>query len=237
MRRTVGDMMTKVVVSAQPDTPYKELVERMAAYRVSALPVLDEDAKLIGIVSEADLLLKEEYGADGGEPHWLESSARHVFRRKAAGATAADVMTSPVVTIGPDALISDAAIRIHRHGVKRLPVVNDEERVIGIVSRADLLKVFRREDAEIRDEIERDVLDGALWLSPGEITVDVRQGLVVLGGQVERRSLVPIVVRLVQGVAGVVAVDAEGLTHDFDDHDLRAPGPELFDIAPPSVRG
>lgn len=215
MRRTVADVMTREVVVAGPKTPFKELVRRMHEARVSALPVLDEDGRLVGIVSEADLILKEDPELDEAG-RMFESRHRRTDRQKAAGLFAAELMTSPVVTIGPDASLGQAARLMHRKQVKRLPVVDEAGRLVGILARSDLLTVFLREDADIEREVREDVVRRTLWIDPGTVTVSVREGVVRLGGQLERRSLIPVLERLVASVDGVVGVE-HTLTYEVDD--------------------
>ena len=224
MARIVKDVMTKEVVVAGRDTPYKEIVELMHEHRVTALPVIDAQGRPIGIVSEADLLLKEELGpeATAARP---QGTHRQGQRAKAAGRTAAELMTTPVVTVGPDELLPGAARLMHRHGVKRLPVVAEDGRVIGIVSRADLLRVFLRSDEDIREEIGSRVLGRLFSIEPGTVRLAVAEGVVRLMGQVERASMIPTIKEVVEGVDGVVGVELE-LTHRFDDtHVAIAAGP------------
>jgi CBS-domain-containing membrane protein len=153
-----------------------------------------------------------------------------VQRVKAAGDSAAELMTAPAVTIGPDATVTEAARLLHRHGIKRLPVVDPAGPLLGIVSRADLLKVFLRSDAEIGQEIRQEVLLRAMWVNPDTVTVKVRDGVVTLTGQLERRSLIPIAVRLVRGLDGVVDV-VDRLTFEVDDSPITVPSDLLFDRA------
>lgn len=216
MKRTVQDVMTRTVIVVNASAPFKELVGLMDEHRVSALPVVDGEGRLVGIVSEADLLLKEGYTPSGGERHVFEGRRRRIERSKASGLVAAQLMTAPVVTVSPEASLGEAARRMHERRVKRLPVVDAEGRVVGIVSRADLLKVFLRCDEEIRHEVVRDVIERTLWIDPLTIRVEVRDGVVLLQGQVERRSLIPVFVSLVQRVEGVVGVDAR-LSYEVDD--------------------
>ena len=129
---------------------------------------------------------------------------RRTARAKAAGDTAAELMTAPAVTVGPEVSVAEAAKLLDRHGIKRLPVVDDAGRLLGIASRADLLKVFLRSDEDIHREVREDVLLHTMWLDPDRFTVDVRDGVVTLAGPLEFRSLIPIAVRLVHGVDGVV---------------------------------
>jgi CBS domain-containing protein len=213
--RTVAEVMTRTVVVVDAFTPFKEIVRRMHEHRVSAVPVVDEDEVLVGIVSEGDLILKEDPELDG-EGRLFESSQRRIDRSKAAGLTATDVQSAPVVTVGPDAPIGEAARLMHERHVKRLPVVDDEQHVIGIVSRPDLLKVFLRPDAEIAKEISEDVIRRTLWIEPHTIRVTVRDGVVRLDGQVERRGLAPVLEQLVLSTDGVVALDSH-LSWQIDD--------------------
>jgi CBS domain-containing protein len=211
----VQDVMSRDVVVAIESTPFKELVLRMQEHRVSAIPVVDADGRLVGIVSEADLLLKEDTHLEG-EGRLFEGRQRRTEREKHVAVVAAQLMTSPPVTIGPDATLPEAARLMHRHGIKRLAVASAEGRVLGIVSRADLLKVFLRDDGEIAREISRDIVRRTLWIDPATIRVIVHDGVVRLDGQIERRSLVPVLAGLVLAVEGVVGIDSH-LSYLVDD--------------------
>lgn len=205
MHRTVSDVMTRTVVSVDAFTPFKDIVRRMQEYRVSAVPVVDEDQRVLGIVSEGDLILKEDPDLEG-EPHLFEGVHRRHDRSKAAGLIASEVMSAPALTIAPDGTLGAAARLMHRRVVKRLPVVDPDSGVIvGIVSRTDLLKVFLREDEEIAREVREDVIRRTLWIDPDTIRVVVRDGVVTIEGQVERRSLIPVLDRLVLSTEGVIA--------------------------------
>lgn len=213
--RTVGDVMTRKVVVVDAFESFKTIVRKMQEYRVSAIPVVDEDDRIMGIVSEGDLILKEDPELGGGA-HLFEGIRRRQDRSKAAGLRAAELMTVPVFTTRPDASLGEAARLMHRKAVKRLPVVDEEGHVQGIVSRTDLLKVFLRSDDEITAEIREDVVRRTLWIEPDSIRVVVRDGVVRLEGQLERRSLIPLLERLVLAVDGVVAVE-DHLTYLNDD--------------------
>jgi CBS-domain-containing membrane protein len=215
MKPTVSDVMTRDVVTVDALAPFKEVVRLMQEHHVSALPVVDDDDVLLGIVSEGDLILREDPGLAGGG-HMFESRHRAKDRAKAAGDLAHELMTSPVISVAPDAPLGEAARLMHRNEVKRLPVVTAEGRLVGIVSRADLLRVFLRDDAAIAKEIREDVIRRTLWIDPDTIRVVVRDGVVSLQGQVERRSLLPIVERLVTSVEGVVGVN-DRLSYAADD--------------------
>jgi CBS domain-containing protein len=221
MNRAVSDVMTRMVVSVNAFTPFKVIVRMMQEHGVSAVPVVDEDNLVLGLVSEADLILKEDAGLEG-EPHILDGAHRRHDRSKAAGRIASELMTAPAITIGPAATIGEAARLMHRHAVKRLPVVDPVDgSILGIVSRSDLLKVFLREDAEIAHEIREDVIRRTLWIDPHTMRVVVRDGVVTVEGQLERRSLLPIVERLVLSTEGVVAFE-DRLSYPPDDGALEA---------------
>ena len=231
MGRRVQDVMTPEVVTVGEQASFKEIAATMAEHRVSALPVLDAEGRVAGIVSEADLLLKEEFPEGPAGGRLFQGHRQRVERAKAAGATAAEVMTAPAVTIGPDASVAEAARLLHRHGIKRLPVVDPAGPLLGIVSRADLLKVFQRSDAEIAQEVRQEVLVRAMWMNPDTVTVTVRDGIVTLSGQLERRSLIPIAVSLVHGLDGVVDV-VDRLSFEVDDSPIMVPSDLLMNRAP-----
>ncbi len=216
MKRTVSDVMTRTVVSVNAFTPFKDIVRSMQEYRVSAVPVVDEDQRVLGLVSEGDLILKEDPELEG-EAHLFEGVHRRHDRSKAAGLVASEVMSVPVISVGPDASLGEAARLMHRRTVKRLPVVDpDSGAILGIVSRTDLLKVFLREDADIANEIREDVIRRTLWIDPDTIRAVVRDGVVTIEGQLERRSLIPVLERLVLSTEGVVAFEHR-LTYLTDD--------------------
>jgi CBS domain-containing protein len=216
MRYTVSDVMTKKVITVRGTTPFREIVETMERFGVSALPVLGDDERLVGIVSEADLLLKEEDPEASKESPLLEGRRHRRRRRKATGLVAADVMSKPVKTISSRALLTDAAQLLDRLRIKRLVVTDETRGVVGIVSRLDLLKVFLRSDEEIADELSAEVLDPAALPASSEIHADVRDGVVTLEGEVELRSLKSILVQLVRRVDGVVDVE-DHLSYRVDD--------------------
>ncbi|GAA0937311.1 CBS domain-containing protein [Virgisporangium aurantiacum] len=197
--RTVGSVMTRNVVTARPDTSFKDLVTTLADERVSALPVVDDEGLVVGIVSEGDLLHRLDLPPDS--PH-----GRLLHRRRPApagplGDIAAGLMTRPVVTIGSDATVGSASRLLEKHGVKRLPVV-DGGRLVGIVSRRDLLSTYLRADDDIRAEVRAD----ALLSDPDAVGIVVDEGIVTLTGTVGRRSTADIAGRLARAVSGVVDV-------------------------------
>lgn len=225
LQRRIEDVMTRDVVTVGPDTEFRDIVAALHARGISALPVVDDERRILGIVSEADLLRAQVEQAE--DTHLLPGLRRLANRHtKGEGHTAHELMTTPVVSVEPGAGTLRGARLMDRHHVKRLPVVDADGRLIGIVSRCDLLRTFLRPDGEIRAEIEQDVLRTALWLEPGTIVVDVRDAVVFLSGAVDNRSLIDIVLRLCRAVDGVESV-THTLTFDFDDSHIR-PGPAHF---------
>ncbi|MEW2490658.1 CBS domain-containing protein [Streptomyces sp. NPDC048411] len=194
--RSVADLMTPTAVSVQRGTAFKEITRLLDEFDITAVPVLDDDRHPVGIVSEADLLRRHNAGS--GTP------------------TAVDLMSSPAITARPDWSAVRAARVMEKHRVKRLPVVDADDRLIGIVARSDLLQLFLRRDHAIQEEILEDVLTGALRLSPSALTVEVADGLVTLSGTVPRRSLLPVILRMCQSVDGVVDV-IDRLDYERDD--------------------
>ncbi|MCQ4205700.1 CBS domain-containing protein [Streptomyces longispororuber] len=198
----VSDVMTQTVVAVGRDAPFKEIVEVMDQWRVSALPVQEGEGRVVGVVSEADLLPKEEFRD-------LDPDRREQLRRlsdlaKAGAVCAGELMTSPAVCVHADATLAEAARIMATRRVKRLPVVDAEGLLEGIVSRSDLLKVFLRSDDDIAEEVRRTV---ASYLFPGQnVTVTVAEGVVTFGGTLSNRNLVPVAARLARAVEGVVDI-------------------------------
>ena len=208
MEHKVEAVMTSQVVTARPSSPFHELVRLLEQHHIGALPVVDDSGRLVGIVSEADLLIKEGYphGATDASP---VDAARYRKRLdKAAGTRADQVMAAPVSTVPLGMLVADAVRLMLRLDVKRLPVVDARGGLAGIVARSDLLKVFLRPDPAVRWEVERDIVRGEFGIADGAVQVEVRDGVVGLRGEVERRGQVVALVRRVQAVDGVAQVDA-----------------------------
>ena len=220
MYRTVENVMTRDVVCVNKDTGYKDMVKLLAARRVSAMPVVDDGRHVLGVVSEADLLLKQEKPARPGI-RLLSTRRRRRERAKAMATVAAALMSQPAITISTQATLTEAARRLHAAGVKRLPVVDAVGRLVGIISRVDLLKMFLRSDEALHREIVEDIILGDLLMGPNRFDVHVEDGVVVLQGCCERRSLIPTVVRAVADVEGVVRVENR-LGYDVDDLALAA---------------
>jgi CBS domain-containing protein len=222
MKSLVRDVMTTKVETLEPWTPFREIVTRLAEHRISAAPVVDPEGNVLGVVTEADLLLKQERPDPKLDIPLIWSRRRRREREKAAASVARELMTTPPVTVLPTITVTEAARRMHTAGVKRLPVVDEAGRLVGIVSRADLLKVFTRPDEDIRREVLDDVIVGQFSMDPDCFLVHVDDGVVVLEGKAERRSLIPFLVRATHAVEGVVNVE-DRLSFDVDDHDLGMP--------------
>ncbi|MET7380618.1 CBS domain-containing protein [Streptomyces sp. NPDC005526] len=203
-RYTVNDVMTRTVVALAGGAMFKEIVRTMEEWGVSAMPVLDGDGRVIGVVSEADLLRKEEFR--DSDPDGRAELRRLSELAKAEAVTAEELMSTPAVTVRPGTTLTQAARVMARHQVKRLPVVADDGVLKGIVSRSDLLKIFLRSDEDIADEIRREIVAGRFPVPLDAVRVEVRDGVVRLTGRVPDTSLVPLAVRLVRSVEGVVDV-------------------------------
>ncbi|MET9881837.1 CBS domain-containing protein [Streptomyces sp. NPDC006430] len=197
--RTVDDVMTHAVISVDRGARFKDVVETMRQWRISAVPVLSQEGRVAGVVSEADLLLKAQ-GAD-------ESRA----------VTAGDLMTVPAVTVPKDATIAGAARLMARGHLKRLPVVDDDGRLVGVVSRGDLLKIYLRPDADIAEELREMIMAELIPVGSALVNVHVADGIVHLNGSVPDQSLTDVLVRVARTVPGVVDVTAH-----FDADDVPA---------------
>ncbi|MFJ8113347.1 CBS domain-containing protein [Streptomyces sp. NPDC096132] len=203
---TVSDVMTSPVVAVRCDTPFKEIVRAMTQRHLSAVPVVDGEERVVGVVSEADLLPKEEYR---DRDLTRAEQLRHLSELAKAGAvTAEQLMTAPAVTVHPDITLAQAARIMAVERVKRLPVVDDQDRLRAIVSRGDLLKVFLRSDDALEEEIRRTVVSYLFPALSHTIHVSVHNGVVTLRGRVDDASLVRVAERLVRAVEGVVDVES-----------------------------
>ncbi|WP_213456968.1 CBS domain-containing protein, partial [Rhizomonospora bruguierae] len=219
----VRDVMTTDVIAVRGDTPYREIVDLLAEHRISAVPVIDDFDRVRGVVSESDLLAKVELT---GRPERKVFAGRRgrALRANAAACVAEQLMTAPAITVPPSTLLATAAKLMDDERVKRLPVINDIGRLQGIVSRTDLLKVFRRPDEDIRADVVTEVLRKVLFVEDGTVVVRVRDGVVTLDGQVDRLSTARIAARLAYAVPGVVHV-TDRLAFEFDDTRVAAAGP------------
>ncbi|ALO92390.1 transport protein [Streptomyces hygroscopicus subsp. limoneus] len=215
LHRSVADLMTTAVVRVRPDTGFKDIAVQLAEHGITAVPVVDDQDHPIGIVSEADLLRTQQSQADPSG-HLAEEHPSPAESAKAHALTAEGLMTSPPVTARQQWSVVEAARTMAHHDVDRLPVVDDADRLVGIISRGDLIRVFLRRDVTIYEEITTEVLTRTLGLDPAAITVQVTDGRVTLTGFVPHRSLIPIAVRLCESVDGVIDV-TDRLAADADD--------------------
>ncbi len=210
MSAKVRDVMTTRVVTVRENATFKDMAALLTEYRVSAFPVLDDKGKVIGVVSEADLLSKEALVADmGSQAAWLgriAGSPYHDEFAKAAAITAADLMTKPPVVVTPDEPVTSAARLMYHGRVKRLPVVGEKGQLIGIVSRADVLSVYRRPDEEIRQEIIKNVIMNEFFADPDHFVVAVKDGIVTLEGYPESAARGRDIVIEAWHVEGIVSV-------------------------------
>ena len=203
MNSTDKDVMSTHVIAVRQNASYKDMAGMLHEQRVSAFPVLNDDNKVIGVVSEADLLTKE--ALEGTVPRTLLSRQERV-RKQVNALTAADLMTKPPVTIGPDEPVTHAARLMFDKRVKRLPVISDDGTLIGIVSRADLLSVYGRPDAEIRLQVTRDLILGTFLCDPDRFTVTVKDGIVTIAGTPETGRVGLDIIDAIRHAEGVVAV-------------------------------
>jgi CBS domain-containing protein len=211
----VEELMTRDVETVSPETSLKEVAAILSRRRISGLPVVDDDGRLLGVVSEADILLKEQGPAseESGLLGWL--TGRHDADERLEAQTAGEAMTAPAVSIAPERQAHEAARVMVERQINRLPVV-EGDRVVGIVTRADLVRAFTRSDEEIEREIEDDVLVRTLWLDPSRISVSVDQGVVALAGEAETRTEAQLLEAFVRRVPGVVDVRSE-VSWEVDD--------------------
>lgn len=211
---TVKGVMTSTVVAVREDAGFKEMVTVMRSRRISAFPVVDVSGRVLGVVSEADLLLKETTSAlpQGA----IRSAWRLRERSKAAGLTAAEVMTKPAVTIHEDAPVAEAARLMQSRKVKRLPVVDGNGRLRGIITQTDVLSVFERPDHEIWDEVIKDVIAREFALDPEFFVVTVRSGVVTITGSVDRRADALGLLATIRHLEGVIGV-RDRLSYPRDD--------------------
>ncbi|HYQ63978.1 CBS domain-containing protein [Actinophytocola sp.] len=202
-RTTVGSVMTRNVVTAVPATPFRELVARMAEHGVSALPVVDPQGRPIGVVSEADVLAKQEFhGGQDELPHHDRTGRERWYR--AQGRIAAEVMTTPVRAVHADEPVVGAAQLLAKAGIRRLFVIDGDGRLIGVVSRRDLLHVYLCDDEELRTRIVE--LLAKAGFTPGAVAVRVADGVATVDGSVAGPGAGIAALRLVRAVPGVVGV-------------------------------
>lgn len=214
----VRDVMTTDVVPVLPSTRLGELARLLAERRISGAPVVDRAGVLVGVVSEADLVAKQV-----GRPMTRRSALDWIFGdeprpgelRRQGATTVGEAMSAPPITVAPDRPLREAAALMVDRGVNRLPVT-DDGRLVGIVTRADVVRAYMRRDEEALRAIREDVVRDTMWLDPDELTVEVREGTARIAGRVDRRSTAMILEKLIGLVDGVDRAENQ-LVWDFDD--------------------
>lgn len=233
--RHIEQLMTRGVVTVPPSASFKTVADTLARHDISGVPVVDDEGTVLGVISRTDLVLRQARSAGERPPRYRRWSWG--VRRSGAGSrTAAQLMTSPAVSVGPEDTIVDAARAMAAHHVERLPVLDDHRELVGIVTRSDLLKVFRRPDTEIRSEVIAEIVVGTLWLSPRLVDVRVRDGVVILSGTLERSGQAELAVRLARRVDGVVAV-VDNLRFQMDDSHARPVDKAARELSEEWLRG
>lgn len=230
-QRKVGRLMSGDVVCVTEGTPFKDVAALLARHGISGMPVVDDDDKVVGVVSATDLMTRQDERGGGESAHrrwWSPASRRPVA--KAAATTAGQLMSTPPITVHAADSIALSARTMAERRVERLPVVDEEDRLVGIVTRRDLLGMFLRADEDIREEVVQEVLVRTLWLSPHTVDVRVADGVVHLEGGVEQSSEVAVAGSMTAQVDGVVGV-VNRLTARFDDSELRPPAASVYGFA------
>jgi CBS domain-containing protein len=219
----VKDVMTADVAAVGQNATLKQVAALMVDRGVSGIPVVNADRIVVGVVTEADIVAKAASRPESAGLLGRCSPVEGVDDRHLAATKAFEAMTTPPINVDADASVAEAARRMVEHRVKRLPVVHDG-RLLGIVSRADLVRAFARSDREIQEEIRNDVLTHQLWLTPDEVSVAVDGGRVEISGRTETRTVAELIEAFVWRVPGVVTVDRSRLTWETDDRAARALG-------------
>lgn len=204
----VEELMTKAVISIGPETTLRQVAGLLARERISGVPVVDADGYVVGVISEADILRRER-GPSPGRLDFFHRLGGDVEAERLAARTAGEAMTSPAVTIRPEQSVWEAAARLVDRRLKRLPVVDDEGCLVGIVSRGDLVRAFARDDRSIERDVRDSVLITPFGISPDVVEVSVVEGELTLRGQVENENVADLLVAHVKRVPGVLEVHAE----------------------------
>lgn len=215
---SVSEVMSSPVVTVMPDTTFKDAVRLMRRKRVSGLPVVDARGRLVGIVSEGDLLNKVERREP--DAYMFETRRHRLYSSRAAALDVASAMSTSVVSVRPDFPIALAAREMHTRGFKRLPVVDEKGKLVGIVSRGDLLTVFLRTDSHVRTDVRKLLAEAMAKHGGRELKARVASGVVELEGTFGQKSHAEALVRTVTAVEGVVGVRSH-LAFDLDDTLIR----------------
>lgn len=207
----VHELMTRRAITVVEETPLKEAARIMLNHRISGMPVVDSVGRLVGVVSEGDVAHQESIRRPG-------SGLMSMFKAtKRIAETVGEAMTAKVVSVDPDVDHTQAARMMESAGVKRLPVVDHDNMLLGIISRSDLLRVFGREDDDIVTEIESEVVRRILWLDTDSVVTRAKDGVVELTGRVQTRSDARILEEMARRIDGVVRVDVSRLGYEVDD--------------------
>jgi len=215
------EVMSTPVVTARPEATVKEVAELMVEHRVSGIPVVDRFEHLVGIISDSDFITRMEYGQVGeGLPGVLDRLTRLAgANRKIEARTAAELMTTRVITAGPDATVRELAHLMEAHNINRVPIV-EAGKLLGIVTRADLLRTMTRHDTAITEDV-RWRLGHDLWIDTDGLEISTKDGVVTIAGEVESRSAAALVERWAAATEGVVAVDTHALRYRLDDRHIK----------------
>ncbi len=207
----IREVMTEDVLTVPTGKTLKETAQLLADTGISGLPVIDDDGNVIGVISEADILFKERSPERrrGGSFAWLFFPEMIENEAKLDARTAGEAMSSPAVTIGPDRPVGEAAARMLDDAVNRLPVIDDDGKLVGIVTRADLVRAFTRSDGEIEMEIRKELISRTFWLQPTDLDVSVLGGEVTVAGEVDTKSDAELLPELIGQVPGVVSVESK----------------------------
>jgi CBS domain-containing protein len=234
----VRDVMTRSVVAVRTETPLKEVARLLVRHGISGLPVVGPDGAILGVVSEADFLIKEQ-----GQPplrhRWLrallgEADATREQIAKVEATTAGAAMTRPAITIEADRPVHEAAELMVTEAVNRLPVTS-KGHLVGIVTRADIVRAFLRTDEELVQAISEDAIRRTMWLDPADFAIDVREGVARVAGRVERRSDAAVLERVIAMIPGIVGVECR-ISWQLDDRDIQAPERDFISPFTPSRR-
>lgn len=217
----VRDVMSAHVAAVGGDATLKQVAELMVDRGVSGIPVVDAEHRVLGVVSEADIVIKAASHPERAGIFWRLFAPEGLDMRRLQATTAAEAMSAPAVTVQADQSVAEAARIMVDAGVKRLPVVA-EGKLAGIVSRADIVRTFTRSDGEIWEELRNDVLARRLWIAPDALDVEVTGGRVRIEGRVRTRSEAELVDAFAWRVPGVVTVDCSDLSWESDDRARRA---------------
>ena len=217
----VRAVMSTNVAVVGPDATLKQVAELMGERCISGVPVVGGDGKVLGVVSERDIIVKAASHPESAGVYWRLFVPEGVDTVRLGAATAGEAMTSPAVTADVEGSVAEAAKLMIDHDVKRLPVLAGG-RLVGIVTRADIVRAFTRSDSEIWEEFRNEILPRQLWISPEKLDVSVTGGRVTVTGRVETRTEADLVEAFAWRVPGVVSVDCFGLAWDVDDRALRA---------------